>query len=151
MEWQSGTEGWNGLVATAVAPGLLQFAHAIDVNGDGRQDLVFPRGAAGSEEWGIITGATNGFSGLTDTNRMAVNFDQTHSIDYNSDGLRDLIYPDGNWKVLRSTGSSFAAPVSMNAPTDEYSATVTTFGDFNGDGRATIYTVVSRKSTFMWR
>ncbi|MGH8497102.1 MAG: FG-GAP-like repeat-containing protein, partial [Gammaproteobacteria bacterium] len=139
FDWQPGTEGWDGLFNTTRSVGSYNFVHAIDVNGDGRQDLVYPQGPSGSKTWRVMFGQANGFSSSQNTGDDANAFDMTRSIDFNSDGLRDLIYPapNGNWAVWLATGNATAnafSPMNTTTPVGGFEQ-VTTFADFNGDGR----------------
>lgn len=77
----------------------------MDINGDGRQDLAL----AYSSQWIIRLNNGNGFNAAIMTGVANVNWQHRLDIDYDGDGMMDLLVPYANnrWYVLRSTGSSF--------------------------------------------
>ena len=105
----------------------------MDINGDGRNDLVF-RGSNGNWHYRLLT--NTGFGGAVDTGR------RTHSdesrantliMDYNGDGLQDLLVPHSSYyKVYQSTGSGFREVFAALSATD-YKREPRLL-DLNGDG-----------------
>lgn len=106
----------------------------IDVDGDGRQDLV----VNGSSKL-VFYNRGNAFSGAVATGIGTQWATTTFPIDYNGDGRMDLIMP-GNpasttastWHILQSTGSGFTVIDSGIASTGQ--ANYPKPGDYNGDG-----------------
>lgn len=78
---------------------------AMDVNGDGRQDLVYFLYSG----WYIRLNNGNGFDVAINTGIQNPTWEHRLVIDYDGDGMMDLLTPDINnrWHVLRSTGSTF--------------------------------------------
>ena len=98
----------TGLPATANLP--------IDVNGDGRTDIVYSSSAtAGSGTWRVMLANTSGgFNAPIDSGIANTNFTQAIPIDYNGDGLEDFLVPysGGTWWAVLGTTSGLASPVN---------------------------------------
>jgi hypothetical protein len=111
----------------------------MDVNGDGRSDLAYPSSAeSGKGTWIVAFGNVSGsYSTPINTGISNANWTGATLIDYNADGLEDLLVPYANstWWVLLGTASGFSAPVDTATPT-----TATGVGlraravDIDGDG-----------------
>lgn len=137
--YQSGTSG----LAAEVSSGAVVPAAAVltmDVNGDGRLDLVYSSSTtSGAGTWMVMfASASGGYASPINTGISNTNFSGATSIDYDSDGLYDLLVPysGGTWWVMLGSASGLAAPVNTGAP-----ATATGTGknalatDVDGDGR----------------
>ena len=118
----------------AAQPPLALDAGDVDVNGDGRSDLVAQNADSvwvklsnGSSFGAAVQWASGAFYGAT------VNL----AGDVNGDGRADLVAQNGTdvWAIL-STGSSFSAPVQWASGTAFYGSVADHIGDVNGDGRA---------------
>jgi RHS repeat-associated protein len=153
---QGGSAGQgDALFASAQKSGLLslqgQFARALDVDGDGRADLL-PVDAEttldGVDDQGAIPGATIAL-GLGDDGKPATDsawrlrdFARLVLVDLNGDGLPDALYPRGPDTQIRwNLGNGFA-PLEQLAspirPADSASQAPELglrVGDFDGDGR----------------
>ena len=111
----------------------------MDVNGDGREDLVYPSSAtSGAGHWMVMFANASGtYNAPVNTGILNTNYSGAITIDYNRDGRRDLLVPySGNtWWVMLGTTSGLAAPSNTGAP-----ATTTGRGtnaralDVDGDG-----------------
>lgn len=128
--WQvAGTSGTNmNYQFDAAIPG--------DFNGDGRQDFFVPM----SGVWAVVTGTwspasgTAGLAGEFATGMSAVNVESTRAIDYNGDGLSDLLTPDAagsNWHIYQSNGVTLS-DIDIAIPKSEFSDPIIL--DLNGDG-----------------
>jgi RHS repeat-associated protein len=153
MGWQDGQAGMNaeqlsinlgqiisGTGATAQYTGFAaRFVQAIDMNGDGRTDLVYPVNTTWSYR---LANAQGIYDSPVDTGiAHADKYGMSVQIDYNSDGLMDLMVPAANnqWQILRSTGSTFSViATSITAPP---SANLTWVTDFDGDARSDLVSV----------
>lgn len=109
----------------------------MDINGDGRNDLVY-RGSNGNWHYRLLT--DSGFGNAVNTGRP------THSeasrrntlvLDYNGDGLQDLLVPHGSYyKVYQSTGFGFRQVYGALSAAD-YNREPRVL-DLNGDGLSDI-------------
>ncbi|MCP3907732.1 MAG: hypothetical protein GY712_06915, partial [Oceanicoccus sp.] len=105
----------------------------IDMNGDGRGDLVF-RGSNGNWHYRLMT--NSGFGGANDTNRKAYGDTaraNTIAMDVNGDSLQDLMVPLSSYYLAYiSTGSGFReVQTSLSGVDRERGAKPI---DLNGDG-----------------
>lgn len=120
-----------------------------DINGDGRQDVIWQRFDTDntasnpiSEQWWLFA-TSNGttmsaISPLTSpahytTNNVSEPY-SWHMIDYNGDGKSDLMISDGGfWKVKLSTGTGFSATM-INTNISSFGKDKTLIMDLNADG-----------------
>lgn len=122
-------------------PGSQAFIATGEVNGDGKPDLVLPRGLGNeplllqlSAANGLFTPATNAFGTYTNRNATA-----TVIADFNGDGKNDLAIADGTTRELTllagdGTGrfpANLGAPFKLNT-----GAVLLVAADFNQDGKA---------------
>jgi chitodextrinase len=140
-DWANGTDG----------------IRAMDVNGDGLQDIEMGPDANGN--WYVLLSTGKSFvdGGAWATGKYA-NWvsarNRIYATDTNGDGLQDLILgPDaaGNWFVLRSTGTAFAddgAVISGAYGNFVGNANLTHAVDINGDGLKDI--LLGPDSTGAW-
>jgi RHS repeat-associated protein len=131
--WQDASSGHNGLVSTgnAVAAGVIP----LDINGDGIEDLVWPK----TGTWRYMLGGASGFGAIVNTAVTATNPTKAMPLDWNGDGFQDLLidWSDGKWRVLKGGASGFITPAVAAGPggitsvASGYSATI---ADVNADG-----------------
>jgi RHS repeat-associated protein len=99
-----GAAGWYSAVSTNQA--IAGTPLAGDWNGDGRTDLF----VSISNEWNVYRGKADGLlDAAVDTNLSAATSpSQARVLDFDGDGLTDLMYKDGssNWKVAPSNGET---------------------------------------------
>ncbi|MFL6604617.1 MAG: FG-GAP-like repeat-containing protein [Steroidobacteraceae bacterium] len=133
ISWQDGLTGLGAELSAANLGSFASSAIPIDIDGDGRADLLFPS----TTNWSFMLASASGGYGAVQPTSIAHNGKYAFAIpiDYNSDGMTDLLVPDANgkWQILQSTGSGFT-PISTNitAPTVAGNAWV---ADVDGDGR----------------
>lgn len=135
FQYSNGAAGVTSAVNTGASAATSRWV--MDVNGDGRHDLVYSSGASGSGTWMVMFGSGGGYAAPVNTGSSNANYTQAIRIDYNADGLGDILVPysGGTWWVLLGTTSGLASPVNTGVP-------VTTTGsglnaralDINGDG-----------------
>src|SRR5688572_22265986 len=133
LAWQSATAGHD---AANSGPTVASGAIPLDVNGDGAEDLVWATGGT----WRYTLGASAGYGTAINTGVAAVNPTKAMALDWNGDGLHDLLidWSDGKWRVLKGTTSGLATTVvaagsgGISSNTTGYSVTIS---DLNGDGR----------------
>jgi hypothetical protein len=109
--------------------------YLIDVDGDGRDDMVYTSHAtAGSGTWRIRkANATGGFDSEINTGISNVGYLSAMALEWDGDGLTDILVPfaSNQWHVLRATGSGFAAPWNTGIAVSGRQVAM----DFDGDGR----------------
>jgi len=76
-------------------------AHAMDVNGDGKDDLVI----AVDNVWKVLLSNGKGFDPMFSTNIRNRGYQNAHAMDVNGDGKGDLVIAvDNVWKILFNEG-----------------------------------------------
>lgn len=133
FSYQNGTSGVGLEVNTAVS--VPTSPYAIDVNGDGRDDLVYSS-STGAGTWMVMfANSSGGYNMPTNTGVANTNYTGAIPIDYNADGFGDLLvqFSGGTWWAMLGSASGLSAPVNTSAP-----ATVGVGAramDIDGDGR----------------
>ncbi len=139
FDYQDGTVGLQGEVNStfAVPAGALP----LDVNGDGRKDLVYAsHPTSGWGHWMVmLASSSGGYSPPINSLQSNVNYAEAIPFDYNHDGLGDVLVPgtgtSPTWQVMLGSGSGLGTLTNTGAP-----ATITGRGsnaralDINGDG-----------------
>ena len=151
MNYQNGQAGWGTAVASTANSNLFT-AMAVDLNGDGIDDLVYQDQTSGL--WRYLMGATSGaYAGPYDP---SISSSIVIPMDFNGDGKMDLLVKNssGNWRVMyfQSPGAAFTytdttVPVPTNAVGYPASNGIMA-GDVDGDGRDDLIYLVSGGSAF---
>lgn len=132
--YQNGTAGVGAEVLAGTAP---VNPLSIDINGDGRVDLVYSSSTtSGGGTWMYqLANSSGGFNAAVNSGISNTNYSFAAAIDYDEDGKDDLIVPYNGttWWVIHGSASGLQAPVNTAAAwaTNRNGAGV----DFNGDGR----------------
>ncbi len=135
--YQNGTAGLSTESgSSAVLP--LATPLTMDVNGDGRLDLVYSSSAtSGAGTWMVMFANTSGsYNSPVNTGVTNTNFAGAIPIDYDSNGAYDLLVPysGGTWWVLYGSSSGLSSPSDTGAPaTGTGNNALAT--DVDGDGR----------------
>jgi hypothetical protein len=112
FNYQNGTTGLNAEVSTGASAPTTPWP--MDVNGDGREDLVYSSNAtSGSGTWMVMfANSSGGYGTPINTGVTNTNYSGAIPIDYNADGLEDLLVPysGGTWWVMIGSASGLAAP-----------------------------------------
>jgi RHS repeat-associated protein len=142
FSYQNGSAGLGAQVSTGVSFPTAVAPIPLDVNGDGRTDLAYSS-STGSGFWVVaLANATGGYNTPITTSITNAGYARAIPIDYNSDGLEDLLVPrTGNWWVMTGAAGGFNTPIdtqitalNTGAGNDGWA------GDINGDGRDDLVT-----------
>lgn len=122
----------NPLYEAEVALGTPVSGSAMDVNGDGREDWVYP--SQGTWRFRLSLGTTLGTE--VNTGIAYGNMATWMPIDWDGDGRKDILsgVTGGFWQVVRANGLSGFDPTVSTGTAFESGATYSTM-DQNGDGR----------------
>ena len=136
--YQDGVVGLSTQATTSAGVPSAAFPFAIDVNGDGRDDLVYVSSTtSGAGTWMVMLATAAGFDPPTNTGISNTNWSGAIPIDYDADGREDILVPYNGttWSVLLGGAGGLSGPTSTGAPV--------VFGgvgqnaaaaDMNGDG-----------------
>ena len=135
FSYQNGTNGLNSEVSTG--QGAVNTPWPMDVNGDGREDLVYSSSTtSGSGTWMVMfANASGGYNAPTPTGVTNTNYFGAIPIDYNADGLKDLLVPYSGttWWVMLGSATGLAAPFDTGTPVTGSGSNARAF-DVDGDG-----------------
>lgn len=131
IAWQSATSGHD---AANAGPTVASGAIPLDIDGDGAEDLAWASGT-----WRYALGSPTGYEAAVNTGVSAVNPSKAMALDWNGDGLHDLLidWSDGKWRVLKGSKSGLATTAVGAGPGGISSSTAglsLTVSDVNGDG-----------------
>jgi hypothetical protein len=132
FDWSEGAAGYMASVTSGSTSSGFAYARALDVNGDGRQDLVVPHNGAWWISYGDLSGLLQEVSANISTAGSYLEY--TLPVDYNGDGLTDLLVPgsDGFWDLLLSGSSGFS--LTRDLISNEGYNNEPVVLDINGDG-----------------
>lgn len=141
FRWQNGTPGFGAAwsVGAAIPAGTALWSHqqlnSADINGDGRDDLIYAAGgtmAAATIRYRLAAGGAYGAevdTGVACPGGIGMPFD------YNGDGRSDLLLaaPGAQWRILPGTPSGLGPPFATGVPVP---ATMIDYRgvDMNADG-----------------
>lgn len=101
--YSDGTNGIGASVAAGATTAAPAATMVMDINGDGRSDLVYPStNVSGTGVWMVALANTSGsFASPLSSGNANVNFSRAIPIDYNADGRDDLLFPNSSnvWQV----------------------------------------------------
>jgi Salmonella virulence plasmid 65kDa B protein len=132
--YQNGSQGFAPAVSTGTT---VNGPLSIDINGDGRSDLVYSTTAtSGTGFWAYrLANSSGGYDAAVTTTFANTNFAAAIAIDYNADGRDDVLVPQNGttWAVMQATTTGgLQAPFNTGAP---YAANYEAIAlDYNGDG-----------------
>lgn len=133
--YQNGTVGLGSDVS--LGTGTMAGVWPMDVNGDGREDLVYSSSTtSGSGSWMVrLANSSGGYNTPINTGVVNTNYFGAIPIDYNADGLKDLLVPysGGTWWVMYGSASGLSSPSNTGAPATATGSGAGAF-DVNGDG-----------------
>ncbi|MGQ0836651.1 MAG: FG-GAP-like repeat-containing protein, partial [Gammaproteobacteria bacterium] len=133
--YQNGTIGVGNQVSSGVSVAASWMP--LDVNGDGRSDVVYSSSATcGSGVWMVMfANSSGGFNAPVNSGITSTNCGQAIPIDYNADGLEDFLVPysGGTWWVVQGTTSGLSGPVNTGVAATGAGGNARAM-DINGDG-----------------
>lgn len=136
--YQNGTPGLSAEFASGAAVPAPAQALPLDVNGDGREDLVYSSSAtSGSGTWMVMLANASGYGAPVSTGIANTSYAGAIPIDYDADGRDDLLVPyaGGTWWVMRGHAGGLAAPSNTGAAVTATGSGVNARAvDVNGDG-----------------
>src|SRR5690606_6189888 len=96
IDWHELESGLPVSASESVSTSLGN-AHVMDVDGDGRKDLVYPGGSSSSSTWRIrfataLPGNEIAFGDEVNTGRSASAYATAIPMDFNGDGRMDIAY-----------------------------------------------------------
>jgi RHS repeat-associated protein len=135
--WQDGQAGFGTNQIAANLGSLAGFALALDINGDGRTDVVYPSGTT----WAYMLASPSGgyLSPVVTSTPHNGKYANALAVDYYANGTQELLVPDasGNWSLLQLSGSNLVSTTlhagGAGGPTIPAVAQ-SWVGDVNGDG-----------------
>ena len=141
----------------------LRDIRSLDINGDGRDDIIYETGTTSSsafyymlhdgssfsQPYSITTLTYGTVTGISGKRRRGSNFRQENDnefsgADYNGDGVNDIFLnnPSGNWRIyslVNSAGQMTSSLNTLGSGTISTLAREVLSADFNGDGKADIW------------
>jgi len=134
--YQNGVAGLGAEVSSGVTVPATPYL-PLDVNGDGRTDLVYSSSAtSGSGSWMVLfANASGGFNAPVNSGIANTNFSQAIATDFNGDGLGDFLVPlsGGTWWLVQGTAMGLAGAVNTGVSATGAGGNARTM-DLNGDG-----------------
>ncbi len=132
VTYRNSTPGWQAMRETGVTASTARPPITIDLDGDGRTDLLYPVDAgSGQLRWRILPGTNAGFGTAVETG--LVTSASTSTIvpgDFSGMGRKQLlVQQNGTWHVAGYGASGFIVSNTGLAPGGEYGA-----ADLDGDG-----------------
>jgi RHS repeat-associated protein len=134
IAYQDGTAGIANPNTTAALTGSSGQVYSVDVNGDGKTDLLYSTLSGSTLHWYVKFGAANGTYGApVDTGFTTTSY-QALVGDFYGNGNIDLVAVQGTtWYVVSWNGTTFVS-ASTGVALDPSSSNV--LADTNGDGRS---------------
>jgi RHS repeat-associated protein len=112
----------------------------IDMNGDGRTDIVWVQGGG---IWFALGKGDGMFDAQYSGHPVSASLACSPIIDWDGDGRDDFLLPDfaaGHYKLYRSTGTTFDPPVAVTLPLPPSTSCQPKALDANGDGMSDFLT-----------
>ena len=151
ITWQNGAAGFGTDQVVANLGSLAASAIPLDLNGDGRTDLVFPSG----NNWGyMLANASGGYNPpVITTTPHNGKYGSAIIVDYYANGIKELLVPDANnnWSLLQLSGSSLTSTTLSVGGAPLPATTQAWVGDVNGDGYQDLVYVSANSTQLLGR
>jgi RHS repeat-associated protein len=145
--YQGGTVSTAGVASPATASGsgaTNGTVYSVDIDGDGRQDLVFAVTSGSSYQWYVQLATATGYGAPINTGAVTVGKTDFLLDDFDASGATEILAPvSGIWYAYKWNGTSFTATstgVAVVAGAFYSSA------DVDGDGRPDLVNVTASTS-----
>ncbi|HEX7373520.1 MAG TPA: FG-GAP-like repeat-containing protein, partial [Steroidobacteraceae bacterium] len=139
IAYQAGSSAFLAMAkANASATGLTSSV-PIDLNGDGLQDLMYPKAnGSGYSRWWVLFANTTGFGTALDTGITTANSNKVIAGQFSGRGANQLLMvQNGYWHVVTQNGLGFIS-MSTGVPVNgEFGAV-----DWDGDGLPDLASIV---------
>ncbi len=138
IAYQDGTAGIAAPSTSASTGATTGRMNTVDVDGDGRQDLVYTVTSGSNLQWYVKFASASGFGTAMAFGSPIATADATLFDDFLSEGRTTALMPQsGTWYLLRWTGSSFSSTSTGLAVASDPLPAIARFAsaDVDGDGR----------------
>lgn len=144
IAWQDGLKGWaaTDVVSTSDSSATMAYAHAIDFDGDGFSDLVYPQGDS-SKTWYYMKGSATGLgtpmnTGIAAGTTSNLKYAGALPIDFFGNGKMGLLADIPSYstrQILRWDAATSAFTLTSTNLADDLDGINNIVADFDGDGR----------------
>ena len=147
--YQAGASGVASPTATTGTGATNGTAYSVDIDGDGKQDLVFATTSGSNYVWWVQLATSSGYgtpvnTGITVSSTANVLLD-----DFDGDGRVEILAPVGTvWYVYHWNGSGFTATSTATPVDATLGAGQATPADFDGDGLPDLVTITGTTPTY---
>ena len=108
IAYQNGQAGVAGVTLSAGTGAASGRFNTVDLNGDGRMDLVYSTVTGTTHRWWVKFATSAGFGAAINSGVVTSSNDPVLLDDFDANGCVDLLAPSGGvWRVLRWSGSAF--------------------------------------------
>jgi hypothetical protein len=133
IAYQNGQAGVVSVTTSAGTGATSGRVNTLDMNGDGRMDLVYSTVSGATQTWWVRLATSSGFSAAVATGVVTTTLDRVMFDDFDANGSVDLLTTSGgSWSLSRWNGSGFSLS-STGTPVD-LSTSLAVPADINGDG-----------------
>ncbi|MDP9008029.1 MAG: FG-GAP-like repeat-containing protein [Pseudomonadota bacterium] len=147
VAYQYGTAGVASPTTATGSGATGAVVHSLDINGDGRKDLVFATASGGNWHWFVQFASGSGYGAPVDTGLITGPTDPVLFDDFLGKGNISFLIPrSGLWTMVSWNGSAFVStPTGLALDTTRQAGTPNDYAtaDVNGDGLPDLVAVLS--------
>ena len=136
ITYNTGTNNLNGEVLTGVTLPSGTNPLAMDINGDGLTDLVYPSSSSGGTWYYQLATSAGTYAAAVNSAISSNNHLKAIVADYNADGIEDLLVPYSGstwWAIQGKATGGFDAPINTGASALSNAGDALSY-DMDGDG-----------------